>query len=304
MIIKRAEFTPIHEFPWANTYYKSVNDAWENLYYYLNEGGEEVGPRGHKTRETIGCNIYILNPADNLVYNTYRGANPAYAAREYFWYYSGDRSVESAAKLTPFWRKIANDDGTVNSNYGAYIFVTEEDGKSVWEKTVDILRKDPMSRQAIIQVPIMPNRGSKDTPCTSSIQFLVRDNKLFATVYMRSCDISCGFPYDLFNFTMWQINLAKTLGVELGWMRFCAGSLHLYEKHFIENMDEKLDDTFHISKIVQGYSNPSMDNRGDSFVGDLHMLANFKKIGLDKPEGILDTVLHMMYENKRIWNAV
>ena len=77
-------------------------------------------------------------------------------------------------------------------------------------------KRDPDSRQAIIQIPIMRARGTKDTPCTSSIQFFIRDNKLFTTVYMRSTDIVLGFPIDIFQFTMWQCEMAKELGIDVG----------------------------------------------------------------------------------------
>ena len=188
---------------WAGAWYRNANQAWEGLYVGLNCEGDESSPRGMKIRETLGCSIFIQDPMDNLVYNKFRGLSPIYIAKEYKWYKSGSRSVEDAVKLSKFWGTIANEDGTVNSNYGAYIFVPEEDGKSVWQKTVEMLRKDPDSRQAIIQMPIMKSRGSKDTICTSSIQFLIRNGHLFATVYMRSTDVILGFPIDIFQFCMW-----------------------------------------------------------------------------------------------------
>lgn len=119
MILKN--FDPVLKEGWANGFYASANEAWENLYLGLNKEGDESAPRGIKIKETLGCNIYIYNPNDNLVFNTFRGLSPIYLSKEYFWYKSGDRSVEAASKLSKFWETIANPDGTVNSNYGAYI---------------------------------------------------------------------------------------------------------------------------------------------------------------------------------------
>lgn len=235
-MVSMSEYKPELRDDWAVGFYKNANDAWENIYYGLNRNGNITSPRGLKIKESLGCNIYILNPNDNLVYNSFRGLSPRYLSKEYQWYKSGSRRVEDAIKLSKFWKTIANPDGTVNSNYGAYIFVSTNDGKSVWDKTVDILRNDNDTRQAIIQIPIMPARGSKDTPCTSSLQFFIRDNKLFCTVYMRSTDIILGFPIDIFQFTMWQLEMAKELGIECGWIRFISGNIHCYEKHWIENV--------------------------------------------------------------------
>jgi len=64
------------------------------------------------------------------------------------------------------------------------------------------------------------------------MQFLVRDSKLHAIVYMRSNDAIWGLPYDVFLFTMLQELLASELGLQLGTYTHTVGSLHLYEKHF------------------------------------------------------------------------
>ena len=280
-------YNPSLKEDWSVGFYPNANSAWENLYYGLNKDGDITSPRGIKIKETLGCNIYILNPMDNLVFNEFRGLSPIYLAKEYAWYKSGSRKVEDAVKLSKFWGTIANDDGTVNSNYGAYIFVKESDGKSVWEKTVDILKNDRDSRQAIIQIPIMPSRGSKDTPCTSSIQFFIREDKLFCTVYMRSTDVILGFPIDIFQFTMWQIEMAHELGLNLGWMRFISGNIHCYEKNWIENVDHELS--------FCKYDGVVSDKSTESFHSDLEKLAN------GKSDEVEDDLLKMMLENKIIW---
>jgi thymidylate synthase len=282
--ITKEQFNP--EYEWANQYYYNANDAWEKLYYGLNDSGEECAPRGLSIRETLGCNIYVLNPNDNLVYSAYRGLSPIYLAGEYTWYKSGNRHVESIDKYGKFWDTIATD-GIVNSNYGAYIFVKEKDGKSVWDKTVDILNNDRDSRQAIIQIPIMPFRGMKDTPCTSSIQFFIRSNQLFATVYQRSCDVVWGFPYDIYQFTMWQIELANELHVDLGWFRYVIGSLHVYEKDFISNRGK----FFHTKRSCKYIP----DKLSESYKNDINLLSE------KKSEEVKDPMLKIMVRNKKIW---
>lgn len=291
MEINIVKLDPVFREDWAVGWYDNVNEAWENLYYGLNKDGDIRSPRGLKVKETLGCNIYIMNPMDNLVYNTFRGISPIYISKEYEWYKSGSRKVEDASKLSKFWETIANPNGTVNSNYGAYIFVKESDGKSVWEKTVEILKNDPDTRQAIIQIPIMPGRGSKDTPCTSHIHFHIRDGKLMATTVMRSSDCILGIPIDLFQFTMWQIEMAKELGLELGWHRFVSDNLHIYEKNWIENVDSE----FKFCRIIEPYK-PS-DKTSESFKNDIHQLALKGR----NVEGINDPMLQFMFDHRKIW---
>ena len=299
--IKMITRKPILRDDWAVGVYRNANEAWENLYYGLNQEGNLRAPRGLKVKETLGCNIYIINPMDNLVYNTFRGVSPIYLSREYKWYKSGSRSVEDAAKLSKFWETIANDDGTVNSNYGSYIFLKEKDGKSVWEKTVDILRNDPDTRQAIIQIPIMPARGSKDTPCTSHIHFHIRDGQLLATTIMRSTDCILGFPLDIFQFTMWQIEMAHELGLNVGWHRFISDNLHIYEKNWLENVDDEfVMCTPHVVTGDSEYSSYIPSDKSDSlFMDDLSNLAeNGKDTSVDS---IHDDMLRFMFTKRRIW---
>lgn len=288
--------------------FKTINacSAWERLYLNLNKYGSIVSPRGLKVKETLFCDVIIENPMDNLVYHPVRGLSPIYIAKEYAWYKSGSRKVEDAVKLSKFWGTIANDDGTVNSNYGAYIFVPEEDGKSVWEKTVEILKNDPDSRHGVIQIPIMPARGSKDTPCTSSLQFQIRDNRLYCTVYMRSTDIILGFPIDIFQFTMWQIEMAKELGLDLGFMRFISGNIHCYEKNWIENIDCEESDfrTYMNLKIAENYVTGKEYNENkfsDSFLNDLKMLASEDLTKEQKRNALNSEILKYMFDNIKIW---
>ena len=89
-----------------------------------------------------------------------------------------------------------------------------------------------MSRRAVININV-PNENvieTKDEPCTVSIQFLLRNNKVHCTVYMRSNDIWFGFPYDVVFFTELQRIVAENLHAELGMYTHLAGSLHMYDR--------------------------------------------------------------------------
>jgi hypothetical protein len=72
------------------------------------------------------------------------------------------------------------------------------------------LLKDHDSRRALVLINrandqiYAVDHGSKDVPCTLSLQFFVRDNKLHLHAHMRSNDVFWGLTYDLFSFTMLQ----------------------------------------------------------------------------------------------------
>lgn len=228
--------------------FKTLTEAFTVIYDTIARKNIEEGlddfylskPRGRECHEIIGCEIEITEPQNCLMWSNYRKLSPIYLAKEQGWYQNGSRKVEDAPSKV--WEQLKNtkgpDKGLINSNYGAYIFDQIDNQnlyKSVWNRTIEILENDPDSRQAILQIPIMPHRGDKDTPCTSSIQFLLRDNRLNCIVYMRSCDLWFGFPNDATQFILWQMRLANALNVELGFYRHICGSLHVYEENLIQD---------------------------------------------------------------------
>jgi thymidylate synthase len=116
---------------------------------------------------------------------------------------------------------------------------------SQWAIAAGTLIDDPDSRRAVLLINnpedeyVARMNGSKDVPCTLSLQFFVRENKLELHAVMRSNDVVWGMPYDVFSFTLFQELMMLELrqhprfkDLELGPYHHTAGSLHLYERHF------------------------------------------------------------------------
>ena len=128
-------------------------------------------------------------------------------------------------KDNPSYYKYSDDGKTLNGAYGPRI-------KKSLTKIVETLKKDPDSRRAVVPIYGKEDAGldSNDIPCTIGFQFLIRNNKLDMIVNMRSNDIFLGFPYDIFNFTMWQEYVSCKLNIDIGTYTHIANSLHFYEK--------------------------------------------------------------------------
>ena len=202
---------------------------------------KEYFPRGQKTKELIQETIVIENPADCVVKNPARKLSLDYLKKEMEWYLSGNKNIKEIGKTAEIWNKIANKDGTVNSNYGEIVFKQklESFNGSQWDWVVSSLLKDSDSRQAVINFNQTKHKqdGVKDFVCTLSIQYLIRENKLISICNMRSNDIIYGFCNDLPFFSYLQKRLLNELNKEglnlkLGKMYYTVGSLHVYEKHF------------------------------------------------------------------------
>lgn len=181
--------------------------------------------------ELINANLCLTDPTRNTMCECTRKMPIRYAIGELLWYNSRNTTAESIKPFSKFWCKIAEADGTVNSNYGHCIH--DKFDFDQWEMVKEILRRDPTSRQAVIHIKEPRNvivNPTKDLNCTIALQFILRENKLDLITTMRSNDIWLGLPYDVFNFTCMQIQMAMELGVEIGKYYHNVGSLHLYKR--------------------------------------------------------------------------
>jgi thymidylate synthase len=147
---------------------------------------------------------------------------------ELFWYLAKSNNSAHIQYYIQLYKKFTEPDGTVRGAYGPRIFGGK---RSQYDYIIRTLRKKTTSRQAVIQIFDSSDlrRKYKDTPCTCTLQFIVRDNALSMIVHMRSNDAYMGLPHDVFAFTMIQEILARELGCRIGTYKHMVGSLHLYD---------------------------------------------------------------------------
>ena len=154
------------------------------------------------------------------------------------WYLAGLDSTEWISNYSSFWSKISDDGKTANSAYGARIFKQNPKIASgrlnQWEYIKEELRRDPDSRRAVILIrtPDDAVDAKLDMPCTLSLQFFIRDNKLSLVSTMRSNDVILGLANDVPAFCLFQELMAFELGVELGSYIHTSNSMHVYDRHF------------------------------------------------------------------------
>ena len=210
----------------------NANDAFDYWYKKLTSDMEKEESRdGDVVGEIINAVTVIKDPTRNIC-NGLRNMNMRYAVGELLWYMSGRNTLKSIQNITSAWDRMSDDGETVNSNYG-YCIVNKY-GFNQLNYVIKLLEENPNTRQAVIHIKEPNNKPSKDVNCTVCLQFFIRDNKLYLTTYMRSNDLWMGFPYDVFQFTNFQILVAMYLGIEVGTYTHIAGSLHLYERNVKE----------------------------------------------------------------------
>lgn len=219
--------------------YDNFTDCYLDLAQQVYETPDfESSPRGMAVREKLACKFTITNPLDRLPYVPARKFSATYVVAELLWYLSADDKTDWIANYSSFWNNISDDGETANSAYGARIFKPHPriagGTFSQWDYIKDELTKDPDSRRAVVHIrsPWDSVKAKLDVPCTLSLQFFIRDEKLHLVAHMRSSDLILGIAYDVPAFTLMQELMAKELGVGLGNYTHVSNSLHIYERHF------------------------------------------------------------------------
>lgn len=208
-------------------------------------------PRGQLVNENLAVTLAMKNPRARILHAKKRETNYGFAVGEFLWYWNGKNDLETMLYYNKRMKDFSDDGRTLNSAYGwrmrkalymkekAYVTMNQ------WEVAKRTLLEDSDSRRAVLHINTPDDqyeavvRGSKDVPCTLSLQFFVRDNHLDLHVHMRSNDVIWGLTYDLFSFTLFHEMMylelkmtEKFKDLELGNYYHTAGSLHLYERHF------------------------------------------------------------------------
>ena len=219
--------------------YDSFTDCYLDLAQQVYETPDyEAAPRGMAVREKLACKFTINNPLDRLPYVPARKFSVTYVIAELLWYLSADDKTDWIANYSSFWNSISDDGTTANSAYGARIFKPHPriagGTFSQWDYIKEELKNDPDSRRAVVHIrsPWDSVKAKLDVPCTLSLQFFIRDEKLHLVAHMRSSDLILGIAYDVPAFTLMQELMARELGIGMGSYTHVSNSLHIYERHF------------------------------------------------------------------------
>ena len=208
-----------------NKVFRNANEAYEYLHDRIIQDGVEFAD----TKALFNVGFYITDPMDNKIINRERNWKQDYAEAEWKWYLSGNRNISKLGKLygkTPeIWKRMADDKGNVNSNYG-----WQWQRNAQLDMIIETLKQKPETRQAAISIYDGKEITdyAHDTPCTYAVQFTIVHGRLDMCVTMRSNDLWYGFCNDQYCFSMLQGLVAYELNVEPGVYYHFAHNMHLY----------------------------------------------------------------------------
>lgn len=190
--------------------------------------GEWIKVSKGEAIEITGVFLELTNPRARLSRTETRG-KPYSCLGELCWYLAKSKALDFIEYYIPAYKQYA-DDGEIYGGYGPRLF--DLNGLNQVGNIIDTLRRKRSSRQAVIQLFDATDIVEKhrDIPCTCTLQFMIRGEKLNLVTNMRSNDIFIGMPHDFFCFTMLQEIVARSLGAEVGTYKHAVGSLHLYKE--------------------------------------------------------------------------
>ena len=211
--------------------FKNADEAYKYFFREIIKNGVAFDD----TKALFNVGFTIQQPLNNHIYNkgsiVPRNWNPEYAEAEWQWYLTGDPRIstlgEIYGKVPEIWKRMADENGQVNSNYGY-----QWERARQLENVVEMLIKNPSTRQACISIYDGKEISdyASDTPCTYAVQFTILDNRLNMCVTMRSNDLWFGFCNDQYCFSKLQQLVSERLKLKTGTYYHFVHNLHLYNK--------------------------------------------------------------------------
>ena len=207
---------------------RTLDDLMRLVFEEISSNGVQTLPNRGKTLELAGVLLELQDPRARLSRTETRG-KPLSCLGELCWYLSKRNDLSFIEYYIPDYADDA-DDGVIYGGYGPRLFNWNEidQFRNVEEK----LRSNRDSRRAVIQIFDRQDidKEHSDVPCTCTLQFMVRREKLNLITHMRSNDAYKGLPHDIFCFTMLQEIMARKLSMDVGTYKHMVGSLHLYDE--------------------------------------------------------------------------
>lgn len=205
---------------------KNVNEVFPVALMHLAQGGVTQASRGGATVEyPEPVSVCYTCPQERVLFDASRDANPFFHLAESLWIIGGRDDVSFLTKFNSKMGEYSDDGKVFHGAYGARI-------KEQLPLVIDILRRDPDSRRAVLQIWDWPRDlgvATNDAPCNTLLFLKIRQGALNIHVANRSNDLLWGMMgANVVQFSMLQEYIAEKLGVTVGTYHQTTDSMHAY----------------------------------------------------------------------------
>src|SRR5260370_23780117 len=224
---------------------ETLDDLMRSVFEEILAHGDRIYPTKGEAAELTSVLLDLTCPRARLSRTETRG-KPYSCLGELCWYLAKTNDLGFIFYYVPAYKEFA-DDNEIFGGYGPRLFNWR--GLDQVANITSLLKKNPFARKAVIQLFDAHDIVGKheDVPCTCTLQFMIRQDKLHMFTNMRSNDALWGLPHDVFCFTMLQEIVAKPLSVQIGSYKHAAVSLHLCERS-IKTSPSFLDEGWQTTK--------------------------------------------------------
>jgi thymidylate synthase len=189
--------------------------------------GSSFGQGPRATLE-LGPHLFTIgDPRACLLVGGAREPREAYVVGQWLWVMAGTDRLEQISYYNSHGRAFSDDGRRLTGAFGTRMRVR---GGDQLQRVIGLLSGDPSSRRAQI-VFAEPGDGrepSRDFPCATAIQFVIRDDRLEAVTTMRSQSALMVLPYDISLMATLQVWVAAVLRIAPGPHHWIANSFHVY----------------------------------------------------------------------------
>ena len=221
---------------------------------------------------------------------------PILQSKKVFWKTAADELLWMVQKQSnnindlnsKIWNKWADPDGSIGKTYGYQLNkpMWSQDGQRLFmdqvEYVLETLRKDPSSRQAVLDMWNPEELCEMNLPpCVYSSVWNIIGGRLNCMVVQRSADYPVGVPFDTTEYAILVHLFARDLGVKPGVLTHVMGDSHIYANQ-IEGVHQLHKNYYSCSRAV-----PRLRFRQDAPTNFWEMTVDDFEIYNYHPEGVI-----------------
>lgn len=214
---------------------QNVEMAYERLCGIIMTKGHVEESRNGKVMVMNGPTIVkFRSPAERVLMDVERNANPFFHLFEALWMLAGSNDVEYISQFNKQMKAYSDDGQTFNAAYGHRW--RKHFGYDQIARSIGMLRDNPSDRRVVItQWDPRADLGSSslDVPCHQQIMPRVYEGKLNFFTTNRSNDLIWGLcGANAVHLTVLMELMASAVGLPLGEWVIATNNLHIYDRHW------------------------------------------------------------------------
>jgi thymidylate synthase len=162
---------------------------------------------------------------------------------ELLWFIAGETNIAYLKENgVTIWDEWANESGELGPVYGSQWRswpVVSESGErrhvDQLARVIEAIRETPDSRRLVVSAwNVGELERMKLPPCHLLFQFNVAGRRLHCGMYMRSCDVFLGLPFNIASYALLTQMVAQSTGLEPGDLVISLGDAHIYTNHLAQ----------------------------------------------------------------------